>query len=159
MKNTNTRTAAHQNIAGQGLLGYIGMATFGSTSSKTYKLGFFILIVVSLFLRHSPIPNVATAVESGYQVEYLNNKAGMRQNFVVAQKPSGIEPLTVKMELAHKNLRLTCRNNELIGTQDGTVLYCYKDLKVWDANQTLLLASMQLQDNTLARQYPLFGGG
>jgi|GEM_PF-632495 len=88
--------------------------------------------------------------QAGYQVEYLNNQAGMRQNFIVAEKPAGSEPLTVKMAVESQHLQLACHNNELTGTQGGMVRYYYKDLKVWDARQNPLPATMQLQGNTLA---------
>lgn len=86
----------------------------------------------------------------GYEIEYLNNKEGMRQNFIIARKPEGNEPLRVKLRVKADNLILSCTNNELIGTQGGLVQYYYKDLKVYDANHRPVEANMQLKGDELA---------
>ncbi len=88
--------------------------------------------------------------QNGYEIEYLNGMEGMRQNFLLAEKPAGNAPLTVKMRVKAENLVLACSENELSGTQGGITQYYYKDLKVYDADGQAIKATMQLQGNELA---------
>jgi hypothetical protein len=82
----------------------------------------------------------------GFDVEYINDKRGMRQNFIIKEKPTGDNPLAVHLALAVKGLTLACTNNELTGTQGGVVQYRYHDLKVWDANMQAIDAKMTLEN-------------
>ena len=88
--------------------------------------------------------------QNGYEIEYINGQDGMRQNFIVKQKPNGIGELKIKMQVVTINLTLLCSSNGLAGIQGGITQYYYKDLKVWDANQQLLKATMQLEGSELA---------
>ncbi len=88
--------------------------------------------------------------QEGYDIEYINGQDGMRQNFILKQKPEGAGDLKIKMDINSNNLQLKCIDNELIGYQGGVTKYYYKDLKVWDANYQPLKASMELLGNELA---------
>jgi FG-GAP-like repeat/FG-GAP repeat len=83
-------------------------------------------------------------LQNGYEIEYLNGKDGMRQNFIIAVKPVGSEPLMVKMLVKAENLSIECSENELSGTQCGITQYYYKDLKVFDANGQAIEATMDM---------------
>ena len=82
---------------------------------------------------------------SGFDVEYINSKDGMRQNFVVKQKPAGEGDLRVSLQLKGSLAASMSSSNKLVmkDSKQNTVLY-YDDLKVWDANHQLLKAHMEL---------------
>ncbi|MBK7810818.1 MAG: FG-GAP repeat protein [Saprospiraceae bacterium] len=102
------------------------------------------------FTRESIDENRLVYEHAGYDVEYINDSKGMRQNFIVAQKPLGDEDLAIRMEVESRNLQLSCTNNEISGKSDDNIVYQYKDLKVWDANEKLLSAMMKLEGNALS---------
>ena len=98
-----------------------------------------------------------------FAIEYINNQEGLRQNFIVTEKPAGNEKLEVILHL-QTDLIASVNNNELIlKDKKGINRLFYKDLKVWDANHQVLHASMKLcAGNMLAivvndqqAQYPI----
>lgn len=87
----------------------------------------------------------------GFSIEYFNNSEGLRQNFIIRNKPAGNAALKLLLKL-NGDLLPTVINNSLqfIDKVGNKKLY-YANLKVWDACQHLLTATMQLRDdNTLA---------
>ncbi|MFN0275539.1 MAG: T9SS type A sorting domain-containing protein [Chitinophagales bacterium] len=85
-------------------------------------------------------------------VEYINTKEGLRQNFIVNNAPDDSKELSVNLSI-NTDLSLHVNDNELILTKNGSYLYKYKDLKVWDKNGKILPASMGLKsDDLLALQ-------
>ena len=85
-----------------------------------------------------------------FDVEYINTQKGMRQNFIVHQKPKGKGPLKVKLEVQADNITLQCNGKELIATQSKTIKFSYHDLKVWDADYKRLSSHMELTGDELA---------
>lgn len=100
-------------------------------------------------LVHAPDPNAAIEKSEnrllvhhpGFDEEFINSEAGIRQNFIVQSAPDGTEKLGVK--LAVKNAKVTDQGkNELVfATQDGSRL-TYRDLRCWDATGKPLVASL-----------------
>lgn len=88
----------------------------------------------------------------GFDVEYLNDETGLRQNFIVPTKPAGEEELQVRLTVSG-TLRPAVRTKsvlQLIDKQTNKVYLKYDDLKVWDANNKMLAATMELAgDNEL----------
>ena len=94
-----------------------------------------------------------------FKIQFINNEKGMRQNFIVCEKPEGNEALTIA--IAYKG-SLTA-----IEDDDGGVSFAeynsqsgaynskvsYKDLKAWDATGKELKAKVEL--NTVAHQIAL----
>jgi hypothetical protein len=88
--------------------------------------------------------NEAFAKDERMQVEYINNKEGTRQNFIINQPIQGSE-LAVHLNI-NTSLTATQENEGSIkftGKQNSTRLY-YNDLKVWDATGKILPAQMKL---------------
>ncbi len=87
-----------------------------------------------------------------FEIEYQNNEDGLRQNFIVPVKPEGNDELQVHLTVSG-TLRPAVYNKsvlQLIDRQTNRVYLKYDDLKVWDANNKLLAASMELSgDNEL----------
>jgi VCBS repeat-containing protein len=80
-----------------------------------------------------------------FEIEYINKSEGLRQNFIVAEKPAGNEKLEVIVHL-QTDLLASVNNNELIlKDKKGINRLFYKDLKVWDVNHEVLNASMELR--------------
>lgn len=81
-----------------------------------------------------------------FEVEYLNNEKGMRQNFLVNEKPHGTGDLKVKLEI-HTDLQPVLKSDtdlELIQPGKEAVAE-YRELKVWDADGILLPVRMELE--------------
>ena len=89
---------------------------------------------------------------TNFRVEYLNTAAGVRQNFIIKDKQSGNGDLAVNIKLDDSffyslegDKKLLCRAK--LGEKANLV---YDDLKVWDANGTVLPAYMQLNNRILS---------
>jgi Secretion system C-terminal sorting domain/FG-GAP repeat len=83
------------------------------------------------------------------EVEYLNNENGLRQNFIVKQKPAGEGQLRLDIGLL-SSLRPSIANGSKLVYHDNAQkpVLSYEDLKVWDANNEPLVAHMELtKDN------------
>lgn len=83
-------------------------------------------------------------------IEYLNTKEGMRQNFYVHTKPAGIGPLQVIISLAGDlQPSVTSSNQLLMYSKENrqSVKLTYDKLKVWDARNKPLTATMTLLNN------------
>ncbi len=89
-----------------------------------------------------------------FQTEYINDNTGMRQNFIINEKPAGEQNLNVKIRLGklfqyklmNRN-KLYCYSNN---NDENSLKLIYDDLKVWDANGKLLPAHMELYKNQLS---------
>ncbi len=82
-------------------------------------------------------------------VQYINDRHGMRQNFIVREKPKGATPLAIKMQVQSSTMQLQCSENALKGYINNELQYTYSDLKVWDAEGTILAANMTYEDGLL----------
>ncbi|MGG9964033.1 FG-GAP-like repeat-containing protein [Ferruginibacter sp. SUN106] len=87
--------------------------------------------------------------------EYINNKEGIRQNFIINRQPAGNpEKLSIRMQ-ANKGWFINKTNNTEIqfakASEKGYAKkLTYNDLKVWDANHTPLVASFAVKENTIS---------
>ena len=98
----------------------------------------------------------------GFAIEYINREAGLRQNFIVSEKPAGDNDLELQLKI-NSDLLASVINNELVFRDKNEVIQLYyKDLNVWDANHQALKAIMQLNENILSiivddkqAQYPI----
>lgn len=85
------------------------------------------------------------------EVQYTNNNAGLRQNFIIQQKPSGKGKIKIRIAI-NGNLDPVLKNNRLeFQTKDSLrqTVFLYEDLKVWDNQYKPLPATMQLKGNIL----------
>ncbi len=85
---------------------------------------------------------------ANYDVEYINNESGLRQNFIVKSKPATAEALEVVLKVSGTLTPSVSRNMlRLTHRPSGKIYIKYDGLKVWDANNKLLDASMSLSKN------------
>lgn len=108
------------------------------------------------------------ADHDAFAVEYQNAEEGMRQNFIVREKPAGAAPLEVRLRYSG-TLRPADKGGNAIAfcePVDGTDSYVpvvwYKDLHVWDANGDTLEATASLENDAIVlsvldhgAQYPI----
>jgi len=95
--------------------------------------------------------NSLTYQSAPYDIEYINDPAGLRQNFIIHHKPVGNRRLRVAMQL-ETVLAVTSKNDRSIyfhtpGNEKDIKLY-YEDLRVWDADHHDIPASLQYDQNT-----------
>jgi hypothetical protein len=88
---------------------------------------------------------------SDFAVEYVTDEKGLRQNFIINNKPVGDEHLQVSLKISGTLAPKLYGNNglEFIDTHSHKTMLSYDGLTVWDANKTPLTAYMQLNGNTL----------
>ncbi len=82
-------------------------------------------------------------------IQYVNNEAGLRQNFIIKQKPAGKGSLRLQLSVSGDLQPALLSNNKMVlhtPEQAGAVQITYEDLRVWDANMQPLQASMVLND-------------
>lgn len=86
-----------------------------------------------------------------FAIEYLNNTNGLRQNFIIKEKPVSGNRLSVDLRFAG-DLKPSLDKSNMLSLKDPvtakTVLQ-YDDLKVWDSKNKILPAYMQLRGNEL----------
>lgn len=84
-------------------------------------------------------------------IEYVNSTEGLRQNFIIAKKPEGESPL--QLILSNKSpYQLKCEDAKSIhfkNAQEETV-FTYSDLKVWDNQNKIIPAHMEVNNNQIA---------
>lgn len=98
------------------------------------------------------------------EVQYTNSTAGLRQNFIIQQKPSGNGRIKIRIAITGILKPVLENNRLLLKTNDSlqqTVLL-YEDLKVWDNQYQPLPSIMKLEGNILSlevddsnAQYPI----
>ena len=93
--------------------------------------------------------NYLKFITPAYDVEYINNEEGLRQNFIVKQKQPDVNNLEVRMKVAGTLRAAVTDNNvlQLIHQPSGKIYIQYDGLKVWDANHKALQASMTVSKN------------
>lgn len=102
-----------------------------------------------------------------FDIEYLNSRNGLRQNFIIKNKISGDGPLSVNLQLGKQmKYELSSDNKLLCYTVSSTaknLRLIYDSLKVWDANGKQITAFMKLSSgdqlsiivNDQGAKYPL----
>ncbi len=78
-----------------------------------------------------------------YSIEYVSGKSGLRQNFIINEKPADREQLTVNIKVSG-NLSPSVMNTGTLSLNagDGSKVIEYDQLVVWDANNNKLHAIM-----------------
>jgi len=108
------------------------------------------------------VNNEAKYITENLTVQYINNDAGMRQNFIVYAPLS--KSCLLKLNLGIKTkLKTKLNGNRLEFFHNKTNVLNYEDLKVWDANGKALDASFKksgigkysLQVDTKDAVYPI----
>jgi len=84
---------------------------------------------------------------TGFDVEYINSAAGLRQNFIVHQRPAGTGPLRVELKPGG-DLRCEHAGGDLFRFMNttGVARMTYSDLHVWDADGDTLDAFASMED-------------
>ncbi len=93
--------------------------------------------------------NTALLEANGITLEYFNDKAGLRQNFIVWRQPEGDKPLQLVFQVQSQELTFTVFDGENVvsfANAGGKEVVRYGDLKVWDASQRQLGAKMARLD-------------
>ncbi|MFH0894906.1 MAG: gliding motility-associated C-terminal domain-containing protein [Bacteroidota bacterium] len=90
--------------------------------------------------------------KNSFDIEYINTNEGVRQNFIVNEKPAGSGTLNVFLNITSPFTPILASENELVlarANKDEAMdpVLRYKDLKAWDANGTVLASHMQLNEN------------
>jgi len=81
---------------------------------------------------------------TNYTVQYLNDEQGMRQNFIIKNQLPGTGNLEVAIQVS--GMEATLENNSRLIMHDGkNAKLAYDEIKVWDANNTVLPAHMELR--------------
>ncbi|QQR88205.1 MAG: FG-GAP repeat protein [Flavobacteriales bacterium] len=85
-----------------------------------------------------------------FDLEHINNEAGLRQNFIVHRKPQGDSPLRVELR-TEGDLVCTHAGADIFHFADtaGIVQMSYSDLHVWDANGDTLRAVASLEEGLI----------
>ncbi len=96
------------------------------------------------------IPSGLQLQYDGFTIEYVNDQNGLRQNFILTQKPSGDQPLEALLQLSGDLIPAVVNNELILKDRNGSTRLFYRDLNVWDANKKPLTATMELRnENTL----------
>lgn len=95
--------------------------------------------------------NTLNLAYNNFDIEYINNSKGLRQNFIIKNKQEGTEPLVLKLQVSTS---LTVSNpvqGQLIFSNPANqkeVKMIYDGLKVWDANQQPVAASLNYETSS-----------
>lgn len=85
---------------------------------------------------------------SEMDIEYTNSERGLRQNFIVNEKPAGKGKLTVTMKVKTDLVTSLINNTLSFYDEKSNTKLTYSDLKVWDANYTELPSHMTYNTST-----------
>jgi hypothetical protein len=78
-----------------------------------------------------------------YSIEYVSGKSGLRQNFIINEKPTDREQLMVNINVAGSlNPSVMNTGTMSLKAADGSTIIEYDQLVVWDANNNKLHAYM-----------------
>ncbi|WEK37224.1 MAG: integrin alpha [Candidatus Pseudobacter hemicellulosilyticus] len=91
-------------------------------------------------------------VDPAVEVQYVNNKEGLRQNFIIRQRPSGTAPLSIHIQLT-TSLTAKLESQTQLAFENpakpGQTTLLYEDLKVWDNQYRPVPAKMILRNDQL----------
>lgn len=91
--------------------------------------------------------NNLTYAYGNYSVEYVNDATGLRQNFIIDQKPQGVNDLRVLMNFTG-DLQPVLNDQQIsLKNKAGKTFLQYDGLKVWDANHHALDARIEMMNN------------
>lgn len=112
--------------------------------------------------RYEATANHLLVSHPGFTIEYLNSEEGMRQNFIVSNRPAG-DRLDVRLGVSG-TLKATqpAANQIAFRNAKNEIKAFYQDLKAWDATGKALPSSMKLDGgdvvlavNTVGAQFPV----
>ncbi len=86
------------------------------------------------------------------EIQYTNGKDGLRQNFIVKERPTGKTPLTIQIRLTGDLKPRLLYGRKLVFNapgETGKAQLLYEDLKVWDNHYSPLKSSMKLNKGVL----------
>jgi hypothetical protein len=87
---------------------------------------------------------------NGFTMQYLNNEAGMRQNFIVNERPSGMVDNNLEVRLNYTStLAASLGDNQVVFGNASGEKVIYRDLKVWDASGKTLPATMKMEGSNV----------
>ena len=89
------------------------------------------------------------SLENGkIRINYTNTKEGMRQDFIIKEKPSGDDDLQLTMNV-RTNLKMSVSKDKVAfrSMKDGSDKMHYSSLKAWDANGKILNAYFDKQND------------
>ncbi|HMS66233.1 MAG TPA: integrin alpha, partial [Ignavibacteria bacterium] len=84
--------------------------------------------------------NTAFCENEKIKIQYLNNEEGMRQDFIIKQKPAGKEKLRLGLDVETKLRMIVGADALMFKNEKGDEKMKYTALKVWDANGKVLRA-------------------
>lgn len=91
----------------------------------------------------------------GLQIEYRNTVEGMRQNFLLSQRPEGIGPLKLRIQTSGSLVPVSDSKTDIMLIEPGSAAgqdqpkLWYKDLKVYDAQGDPVPAWLEASDAEL----------
>ncbi|MBK9406110.1 MAG: FG-GAP repeat protein [Ignavibacteria bacterium] len=92
--------------------------------------------------------NKAMLENEKIRIDYTNTKEGMRQDFIVKEKPAGDEDLQLIMDVSTKlKMNVTKDAVTFRSKKDGSDKMHYSSLKAWDANGKILNAYFDKQND------------
>lgn len=86
---------------------------------------------------------------SDFTIEYINNEKGLRQNFIVAKKPAGNADLELLLKTNGDLFATVINNTVQFKDNTGAVKLFYTDLNVWDANNQVVKATMEVRNDNM----------
>ncbi|MFN9304195.1 MAG: FG-GAP-like repeat-containing protein [Candidatus Kapaibacterium sp.] len=91
-----------------------------------------------------------SVIHRQFDIEYVNTLEGMRQNFIIRDKPKGDLPLTIELNENSELIAVESSSDDIVLLdKDQRPALWYKDLKVWDANGTELTAYVNVDQETI----------
>jgi len=90
--------------------------------------------------------NYLTYNYGGFTTEYIHDEKGLRQNFIITEKPAGPGKLQVSLSFSGDLVPVAKGTKSILLKDQSThkTILQYDDLIVWDANRRPLPASMEL---------------
>ncbi len=79
-----------------------------------------------------------------FSIEYINSNSGLRQNFIINDKPEGDGNIQLALRIKGSLVPKVINNQLQFEDKDGLAMLYYRDLKVWDAENKTLGATMAL---------------
>lgn len=90
------------------------------------------------------------ASHPAFDIEYIHNDNGMRQNFIVRQKPMGIEKLKLQLSVQGTVKAIKKNDKDVVLAEwnklrgQYRIKMMYRDLHVWDAKGIVLPANVEV---------------
>ena len=77
--------------------------------------------------------NIATIEDDNLKINYFNDESGMRQDFIIKNRPEGNGKLLINLNIITKEkIKIEKDGIKFIKAKTGKDLYSYNGLKVWD---------------------------